>query len=130
MVCDTPVMLDRGSLPKKWVEVADNTVPSGRSACCPSCRRAVATALDPTVFLPGCVAVDEKPPTARLYSGCRIYHWLVGGNAVLRVHGGGTARPRGRDEPIHFLATPDDLTELIVHLKCIRSSLEATGTDA
>lgn len=140
MDCETTTMLVAGKLPIGWEEVERRW---GKSARCASCRRsreaaklvpggAEATpkriAKSPTArLLAGCVPVDDALPTGRLYAGARIYHWLVGGNAVLRIHGGAGPRPAGRDEPIHFLATPADIDELIIHLARIRNSL--TGTD-
>lgn len=135
MDCETPVFLVGCWLPTGWEEVEDHSVPSGRSARCPACissREAAGASERPSAsssepFLPGSTAVPDELPTGRLYAGYRITFWPVGGPhrrcAVLRIHGGAAPRPSGRDQPIHSLATPADLDELIIHLAAIRRSL-------
>ena len=130
--CDATVLLAAGELPPGWEEIA-NPAPAGRQlALCPDCVR-TANDIDAMIarpvhsdFLPG--TFEGPAINERVYAGCRIAHWLVGGNAVLRIHGGGALRHAGRDQPIHFLATPADLDAMIERLTSIRASL-ATGAE-
>lgn len=140
MDCDTTVFLVAGCLPIGWEEVDRRWGKAARCTSCCKSRKRPAPLEGPRVAksaparaLVGMIPADpaaDQAPTEHLYAGHRIHHWMVGGHAVLRIHGGASPRPAGRDEPIHFLATAEDLDQLIIHLAGIRRKLVEKGSRA
>lgn len=128
MDCDTTVVLIAGRLPLGWEEVERRWGTLARCSACRQSREAKSSAAPKRTVKaaaprPLAAAATDAPPLGSIYAGARVHHWLVGGNAVLRIHGGAAPRPSGRDEPVHFLATPADLDDLIIRLDGIRASL-------
>jgi hypothetical protein len=120
--CDAHAVLIDDKLPNGWAEIKDPTISGGKDARCPACKpisrpSAVTATIGPD-------PAQDHPPVGRMYSGVRIIAWPIGGNVILRMHGGETPRPGGRDEPIHFLATPEDLDQMIIHFAALREQLK------
>lgn len=111
--CETSAVMAGGHLPAGWVELADSSVPSGKSALCPDCA--------PPAFV-----IRNGDAGGSYYGGCRIHHEIMLGAAGLRIHGGAEPRRGGRDEPVQFLLNLDGLDQLISHLQHIRGQLAAS----
>jgi hypothetical protein len=65
------------------------------------------------------------PSERSRFRGCRVGHEIALGQVAIQIRAGARP-PEGRDEAVQFLLGPQDLDEMIVHMRAIRAELTAS----